>query len=535
MSLAKKVLESYGVAEALEIWQMTKYEYEEKFGKPKNNTTVTGGFHPHKEAVETALNQGKKVPSVVLRDYPELSNNEYASKKDSDYIKKSKEKEVIQKVEAFNNVMVKKVEGTNLVTNYVTGTRFALDGVEKMLKEEGIPFSKTKAGIIQITFNKDVNESLTVPMKFEIAMEKLAKKPVKVRLETMEYALKNMMERATEKTGNNMMIKEFSAHLLSVVQHGFKDIVDDDENDDTMEDDISEDANLQHKVMKLRDLFGRMSYVMNKQIKYYHGDKVSDNLKKYAPTFKDKWDVLADIFADEFSKEGELSENGKSKLKEVIDLFIDFSSFVYDNLDDVKSFIKKQSVKANDDFHETFSDIFTLLKIKGKFQLDKVKEQLSESDKVEFIPYSFKNDLDKICDNLAKAESISYYLVDRSEGNNDLLFKKVKPLQNILHKLVKDYDDLKKLLKKDESLSESKKFTVKMLREEVNTVEELKEAMKFYLDNATKMTLGEATAFRSTIRTVGEKLGLKVKDLNDIFNELQSNESLAVKVLEAHK
>ena len=59
--------------EALEIWKMTKAEYEKKFGKPKKNTTVTGGFSAHKNAVEIALNQGKSVPKEVLKDYPDIN------------------------------------------------------------------------------------------------------------------------------------------------------------------------------------------------------------------------------------------------------------------------------------------------------------------------------------------------------------------------------------------------------------------------------------------------------------------------------
>lgn len=60
------------VASDIQVWEMTKNEYEKKFGKPKQNTSLTGGFHPHKEAVDTALNQGKKVPANVLKDYPDL-------------------------------------------------------------------------------------------------------------------------------------------------------------------------------------------------------------------------------------------------------------------------------------------------------------------------------------------------------------------------------------------------------------------------------------------------------------------------------
>lgn len=53
-------------------WQMTKAEYEVKFGTPRGNSTVTGNFSKHKSAVEIALNRGLPVPSEVLKDYPDL-------------------------------------------------------------------------------------------------------------------------------------------------------------------------------------------------------------------------------------------------------------------------------------------------------------------------------------------------------------------------------------------------------------------------------------------------------------------------------
>lgn len=60
----------------MELYQMTKAQYEERFGKPKKNTTVTGGFRAHKSAVLIALNQGKEVSAEVLADYPDLCAQE---------------------------------------------------------------------------------------------------------------------------------------------------------------------------------------------------------------------------------------------------------------------------------------------------------------------------------------------------------------------------------------------------------------------------------------------------------------------------
>jgi hypothetical protein len=41
----------------MEIWQMTKAQYEAKFGKGVKNTTVTGGFSAHK-AIDKKLGWG---------------------------------------------------------------------------------------------------------------------------------------------------------------------------------------------------------------------------------------------------------------------------------------------------------------------------------------------------------------------------------------------------------------------------------------------------------------------------------------------
>lgn len=54
------------------IHEMTRKEFEDKHGKSGKKSTVTGGFHPHESAVETALNQGKTIPEHVLKDYPHL-------------------------------------------------------------------------------------------------------------------------------------------------------------------------------------------------------------------------------------------------------------------------------------------------------------------------------------------------------------------------------------------------------------------------------------------------------------------------------
>lgn len=62
-----------------QIWEMTKAEYESIYGKPARNSTVTGSFSRHKNAVEVALNRGLSVPEAVLREY-DLLESENGSK-----------------------------------------------------------------------------------------------------------------------------------------------------------------------------------------------------------------------------------------------------------------------------------------------------------------------------------------------------------------------------------------------------------------------------------------------------------------------
>jgi len=73
-----------------QIWQYTKAEYEQKYGKPRGNTTGTGGFSSHKSAVEIAINRGFPVPKNVLKDYPDLAKEAglQLSNKDTEMSKK---------------------------------------------------------------------------------------------------------------------------------------------------------------------------------------------------------------------------------------------------------------------------------------------------------------------------------------------------------------------------------------------------------------------------------------------------------------
>ena len=63
------------------IQELTKLEYEQMYGKPKKNTTITGGFSTHKAAVEQALIRGEQVADEVLAGYNDL----FAAKLLSDY------------------------------------------------------------------------------------------------------------------------------------------------------------------------------------------------------------------------------------------------------------------------------------------------------------------------------------------------------------------------------------------------------------------------------------------------------------------
>ena len=61
------------ISQKKELWQMTMAEYEYAHGQLRVNTTVTGGFSPHKNAVEVAVNKGHPVPQEVLADYPSIA------------------------------------------------------------------------------------------------------------------------------------------------------------------------------------------------------------------------------------------------------------------------------------------------------------------------------------------------------------------------------------------------------------------------------------------------------------------------------
>jgi len=55
-----------------EPWEMTLSEYESIHGKPRKGATSYTENTFHKNAVHTAINQGKPVPEEVLKDYPDL-------------------------------------------------------------------------------------------------------------------------------------------------------------------------------------------------------------------------------------------------------------------------------------------------------------------------------------------------------------------------------------------------------------------------------------------------------------------------------
>lgn len=59
-------------------YEMTRTEYYSKYPLPDKRTTLTGGLDKHESSVEIALNMGKSVNSMVLRDYPWLMPMGYA-------------------------------------------------------------------------------------------------------------------------------------------------------------------------------------------------------------------------------------------------------------------------------------------------------------------------------------------------------------------------------------------------------------------------------------------------------------------------
>jgi len=129
--------------EKKELWKMTKAEYEKQHGKPKENTTVTGGFSAHKSAVEIAKNKGLDVPKEVLADYPELMEESVEEEKIvSELVKKFGEEFKEEIEESF------KETGTNSFEFTADGDDYegydsekwaedrAIDYVQEMLEDE---------------------------------------------------------------------------------------------------------------------------------------------------------------------------------------------------------------------------------------------------------------------------------------------------------------------------------------------------------------------------------------------------------------
>lgn len=70
--VVKEPTQAKPAAEKKEPWEMTLSEYESIHGKPSKGATSYTENTFHKNAVHTAINQGKSVPEEVLKDYPDL-------------------------------------------------------------------------------------------------------------------------------------------------------------------------------------------------------------------------------------------------------------------------------------------------------------------------------------------------------------------------------------------------------------------------------------------------------------------------------
>lgn len=57
------------------LYELTKGEYAAIYGKTKGNTTITGGFSRHKNAIEVAINSGIVVSKHILKEYGLVQDN----------------------------------------------------------------------------------------------------------------------------------------------------------------------------------------------------------------------------------------------------------------------------------------------------------------------------------------------------------------------------------------------------------------------------------------------------------------------------
>ncbi|MCK5610875.1 hypothetical protein KAR91_53875, partial [Candidatus Pacearchaeota archaeon] len=77
----KKIVQPAASENVKEPWEMTLSEYESISGKPRKGATSYSENTFHKNAVHTAINQGKAVPESVLKDYPDLKKTQPAAPK----------------------------------------------------------------------------------------------------------------------------------------------------------------------------------------------------------------------------------------------------------------------------------------------------------------------------------------------------------------------------------------------------------------------------------------------------------------------
>lgn len=271
MSLAKQVLESHKVNEVLLREKDRIYGIDKKGNKVKfivkdagNNTLSIHIFSdteelvtlkaPNKDVKSADRELAKlgliKAGSLEIMNESKISNEEL-SQDVQDKIKANNDKMSDLKANGGSQEEIDKLEKENdelnggnktAVTEEMSYDEYKKKHAALWKKAENSSKPEAEKYLKQAKDLKDKyysqpsvkkkNESTTnedVPMKFEVAMGKLANKPVAKQAEFLEHGLRKLVNLLQDKPALNQLLKAFSAEFLGDIQHGIGSLVDEPE------------------------------------------------------------------------------------------------------------------------------------------------------------------------------------------------------------------------------------------------------------------------------------------------------------------
>lgn len=262
----------------------------------------------------------------------------------------------------------------------------------------------------------------------------------------------------------------------------------------------------------------------------------------------------------EYCKEALSSDLEKWERKEyegMLDIYNEEKKNILQALKNIKNMSKNEELPQDvSDKIKANNDKMSDLKASGgsEEEIDKLEKEndelnggnktaTSESNEPTYNP---KRDLPVLCEHLTEAEALSFYLVDESEGRDEVLFNKVKPLQVTLHKLVKDYHDVKKSFKSNESfvnedLLSKYDMAMKIVARKPKAVQA---ELYGYALKSLINAIGDATSIRTDLKHFAQEFlfsarqgaspeelsGIELEEVEEAFHD-SSKESSEVKTL----